>query len=162
MPQSLQAEQYFLERIVFHRAVEHDHAHAVLAHPRLAYPPGTHQAHKGRTAVRAFLLQFRHHDVSELTSLRRVRETQTDVGEKVIVFSITDEIPNDVVAVTSDLPQDLKDAIFDTIAAYLETEEGEAIFDEIYGWTDIARADEASFDIVRNAANTLGITEPID
>ncbi len=93
---------------------------------------------------------------------RTIRETNPDVGEKVIVFSITDEIPNDVVAVSSDLPQDLKDAIYDSVAAFLETDEGEAIFDEIYGWTDIRRAEESDFDIVRNAANTLGITEPID
>ncbi len=93
---------------------------------------------------------------------RTLRAEQPDVGEKVIVFSITDEIPNDVVAVSSDLPQDLKDAIYDAIADFLDTEEGEAIFDAIYGWTDVSRAVEADFDIVRNAANTLGITEPID
>ena len=93
---------------------------------------------------------------------RTFREEQPDVGEKVIVFSITDEIPNDVVAVRSDLPQDLKDAIYDAVASFLETDEGEEIFDKIYGWTDISRAVEADFDIVREAANTLGITEPID
>ncbi|MDJ0769087.1 MAG: PhnD/SsuA/transferrin family substrate-binding protein [Ilumatobacter sp.] len=93
---------------------------------------------------------------------RTIRGEQPDVGEKLIVFSITDEIPNDVVAVSSDLPQDLKDAIYDTVSSFLETEEGEAIFDEIYGWTDVRRAEESDFDIVRTAANTLGITEPID
>ena len=89
---------------------------------------------------------------------RTIRSEQTDVGEKVIVFSITDEIPNDVVAVRSDLPQDLKDAIYDAVATFLETDEGEAIFDEIYGWTDISRANEADFDIVREAAAKLDVT----
>jgi phosphonate transport system substrate-binding protein len=93
---------------------------------------------------------------------RTLRGEQPDVGEKVIVFSITDEIPNDVVAVRSDLPQDLKDAIYDAVESFLATDEGEEIFDKIYGWTDISRAVEADFDIVRAAANTLGITEPID
>jgi phosphonate transport system substrate-binding protein len=93
---------------------------------------------------------------------RTLRGEQPDVGEKVIVFSITDEIPNDVVAVRSDLPQDLKDAIYDAVESFLATDEGEEIFDKIYGWTDISRAIEADFDIVRAAANTLGITEPID
>ena len=92
---------------------------------------------------------------------RTIRSEQTDVGSEVIVFNITPEIPNDVVAVSSDLPGDLKDAIYDTVASFLETDEGEAIFDEIYGWTDVRRADEADFDIVRTAANTLGITEPV-
>jgi len=91
---------------------------------------------------------------------RTIRKENTDVGEKVIVFNITDEIPNDVVAIRSELPQSLKDAIFDAVSDYLDTEEGEAIFDEIYGWTDVRRAVESDFDIVRDAAVGLGITEP--
>ena len=91
---------------------------------------------------------------------RTIRGESTDVGEKVIVFSITDEIPNDVVAIRSDFPDTLKDAIYDAVEAFLETEEGELIFDEIYGWTDIRRAAESDFDVVREAANALGITEP--
>ena len=92
---------------------------------------------------------------------RTLREEQTDVGEKVIVFNITPEIPNDVVAVSSDLPEDLKQEIYDSVAAFLDTDEGVEIFDDIYGWTDIRPAIESDFDIVRNAANALGITEPI-
>ena len=63
---------------------------------------------------------------------RTLRKDQPDVGEKVIVFNITDEIPNDVVAVRGELPDDLKQAIYDHTKAYLETEEGELVFDEIY------------------------------
>ena len=91
---------------------------------------------------------------------RNIREEQPDVGEKVIVFSITREIPNDVVAVRSDLPDTLKTAIYDAVEAYLATDEGEAVFDEIYSWTDIQPANEADFDIVREAAAELGISEP--
>ncbi len=89
-----------------------------------------------------------------------IDDVNADVGEKVIVFSITDEIPNDVVAVRSALPQSLKDAIYAAIEAYLATEEGEAVFDEIYSWTDIAPASDSDFDVVREAAVALGITEP--
>lgn len=92
---------------------------------------------------------------------RSIRSEKPDVGEEVIVFNITDEIPNDVVAVRSELPESLKDAIYDAVADFLATEEGEEIFDEIYGWTDIRRAAESDFDIVREAAVTLGITEPL-
>jgi phosphonate transport system substrate-binding protein len=91
---------------------------------------------------------------------RNIREEQPDVGENVIVFSITREIPNDVVAVRSDLPDTLKTAVYDTVDAYLDTEEGEAVFDEIYSWTDIRPAVESDFDIVREAAAELGISEP--
>ena len=91
---------------------------------------------------------------------RNIRDEQPDVGENVIVFSITREIPNDVVAARSDLPESLKTAVYDSVEAVLATDEGAAIFDEIYGWTDIQPANEADFDIVREAAAELGITEP--
>ena len=90
---------------------------------------------------------------------RNLRRENPDVGSKVIVFNITDDIPNDVVAVRGELPDTLIDATYDAIAAFLETDDGEAIFDEIYGWTDIRRANEADFAIVRDAAAKLGVTE---
>jgi phosphonate transport system substrate-binding protein len=92
---------------------------------------------------------------------RSLRKEKTDVGEKVIVFNITSEVPNDVVAASTLLPASLRTAIYDAIAAYLDTEEGEAVFDETYGWTSIRRAVESDFDVVRKAAEALGITEPV-
>jgi phosphonate transport system substrate-binding protein len=90
---------------------------------------------------------------------RSLREDNTDVGEKVIVFNITENIPNDVVAVRGELPDSLKAAIFDATKTYLGTEEGEAIFDEIYGWTDIRLARDEDFAVVREAAEKLGVAE---
>ena len=84
-----------------------------------------------------------------------------DVGDEVIVFNITSEVPNDVVAASSLLPSSLRTAIYDAISAYLATDEGEAVFDEAYGWTDIRRAVDSDFDVVRAAAEALGITEPL-
>ena len=92
---------------------------------------------------------------------RSLRKEKTDVGEKVIVFNITSEVPNDVVAASTLLPASLRTAIYDAIDAYLDTEEGEAVFDETYGWTSIRRAVESDFDVVREAAEALGITEPL-
>lgn len=90
---------------------------------------------------------------------RGLRNDNPDVGSKVIVFNITEEIPNDIVAVRGDLPDDLKQAIFDLTKAFLATDEGEAIFDEIYGWTDVQVAIDSDFDVVREAAEKLGVTE---
>ncbi len=92
---------------------------------------------------------------------RSLRKEKTDVGEKVIVFNITSEVPNDVVVASTLLPASLRTAIYDAIDAYLDTEEGEAVFDETYGWTSIRRAVESDFDVVRKAAEALGITEPV-
>ncbi|MFV1971536.1 MAG: PhnD/SsuA/transferrin family substrate-binding protein [Acidimicrobiia bacterium] len=90
---------------------------------------------------------------------RTLRKEKTDVGEKVIVFNITEPIPNDVVAIRGGLPDNLKVAIFEATKTYLGTEEGEAIFDEIYGWTDIRLARDEDFAVVREAAEKLGVTD---
>ena len=92
---------------------------------------------------------------------RTLRKEKLDVGDKVIVFNITSEVPNDVVAASTLLPASLRTAIYDAIYAYLETDEGEAVFDETYGWTSIRRAVDSDFDVVRQAAEALGITEPL-
>jgi phosphonate transport system substrate-binding protein len=89
---------------------------------------------------------------------RTLRTDNTDVGTKLIVFHITDEIPNDVVAVNGDLPDDLKQAIFDATKKFLATPEGEAVFAEIYDWTDIQAGVESDFDVVRDAKDKLGLS----
>ncbi len=90
---------------------------------------------------------------------RNVREEHPDVGSQVVVFNITDEIPNDVVAVRASLSDDFKQSLFDAIEAYLATDEGEAAFDEVYEWSAITTADDSEFDIVRDAVDKLGLTE---
>lgn len=88
---------------------------------------------------------------------RTLRKTNPDVGEKVIAFSITAEIPNDVVAVRSDLPADVKEKIYTILSDYISTEEGQAVMDEIYGWTDIVPAVNSEFDVVKQAAEEFGL-----
>ena len=90
---------------------------------------------------------------------RSLRNENPDIGSKVIVFNITADIPNDVVAANGDLPPLLLEDMFKAISAYLATEEGEAVLDEIYGWTDIREAVESDFDVVREAVRKLGISE---
>jgi phosphonate transport system substrate-binding protein len=90
---------------------------------------------------------------------RQIRTESTDVGTKVIVFNLTGEIPNDIVAVRGELPDSLKQAIFDATAAWLETDEGAAVFEEIYEWTAIQVAVDSDFDVVRDAAVKLGVSD---
>jgi phosphonate transport system substrate-binding protein len=73
-----------------------------------------------------------------------IAEENPDVGQKVIVFNITSRIANDVIAVRSDLPQSLKDALFQAMADYIATEEGAEVMDSLYQWTDLVRADEVT------------------
>ena len=88
-----------------------------------------------------------------------MRKTNPDVGDKVIIFNLTAEIPNDVVAVRTDLPDSLKGAIYYNMDAYLKTEEGEAVSDEVFGWTDMQVAKDSDFDVVREANEKLGIND---
>lgn len=91
-----------------------------------------------------------------------IAEGSPDVGEQVIVFNISARIANDVIAVRSDLPQDLKDALFQAMADYIATEEGAAVMDELYQWTDLTRADEVteeSMELIGDAIDELGFAD---
>jgi phosphonate transport system substrate-binding protein len=90
---------------------------------------------------------------------RNIRETHPDVGSKVIVFNITGPISNDVIAVDGNLPESLKDAIFQALADFIATDEGREIMDDIYSWTDLTRADDltrASMVLIEIAIDQLG------
>jgi phosphonate transport system substrate-binding protein len=88
---------------------------------------------------------------------RNLRKTDAEVGRKVIAIGITEEIPNDVVAVRSDLPADIKEKIYQILKEYISTDEGLAVMDEIYGWTDIVVAVNSEFDVVKQAAEEFGL-----
>jgi phosphonate transport system substrate-binding protein len=82
-----------------------------------------------------------------------------DVGERVIVFNISPRIANDVITIRSDLPEDLKDAIFQAMSDFINTEEGQVVMNELYQWTDLTRADEVteqSLALIGDAIDELG------
>ncbi|KIP53511.1 phosphate/phosphite/phosphonate ABC transporter substrate-binding protein [Leucobacter komagatae] len=80
-----------------------------------------------------------------------------DVGEKVVVFAMTEEIPNDGVALSSSLSPELQQRITDALAAYSESAEGSAILESIYSITKLAPANPDSLDVVARAAQALGL-----
>jgi phosphonate transport system substrate-binding protein len=87
-----------------------------------------------------------------------LEEGDCDNMDDVVVFALSPEIPNDGVAVRSDLPDELKQDIADALIAYSETEEGKEVLDSVYEIDEFAPADLEAFDIVRQAAEELGIT----
>lgn len=80
-----------------------------------------------------------------------------DVGQKVVVFAMTEEIPNDGVALTDDLSPELQDRITEALQSYSESEEGSAVLESIYSITKLAPADPDSLDVVARAAEQLGL-----
>ena len=86
-----------------------------------------------------------------------VKTDKPDVGQKVVVFALTDEIPNDGVALTSDLSKALQDKITKALEDYSNTDEGSKELTAIYSITKLAPADPASLDVVARAADKLGL-----
>jgi phosphonate transport system substrate-binding protein len=80
-----------------------------------------------------------------------------DVGQKVVVFALTEEIPNDGVALSASLSQDLQDRITTALEDYSNTEEGSQVLTDIYSISKLAPADPASLDVVARAAEKLGL-----
>jgi ABC-type phosphate/phosphonate transport system substrate-binding protein len=51
----------------------------------------------------------------------------------------------------------MKAKIYSILKDYISTDEGYAVMDEIYGWTDIVEADNSEFDVVKQAAEEFGL-----
>ncbi|GAB3632560.1 phosphate/phosphite/phosphonate ABC transporter substrate-binding protein [Microbacterium shaanxiense] len=80
-----------------------------------------------------------------------------DVGQKVVVFALTEEIPNDGVALSSDLSPELQERITTALADFSDTEEGSKILESVYSITKLAPANPESLDVVARAAEALGL-----
>jgi phosphonate transport system substrate-binding protein len=86
-----------------------------------------------------------------------IAEEFPDVGEKVITFAYSPEIPNDGWAVAPDLPEDLKQDIADALLDYGSTKQGSKVLQEIYEVDALVPADLESFEVVREAAQKLDV-----
>jgi phosphonate transport system substrate-binding protein len=91
---------------------------------------------------------------------RSVSGEPPPAGDELVVFAITPEVPHDVLAVRRHLPESLKDAVREAVVGYLQTPEGVDVFTQVYGWTEVRPARDSDFDIVREAAVALDLSEP--
>ena len=99
--------------------------------------------------------------IQHLTGIKDARtivaKDTPDVGQKVVVFALTEEIPNDGVALSSELSPELQERITKALEDFSNTEEGSAILTSIYSITKLAPADPDSLDVVARAAEALGL-----
>ncbi|MDQ1216964.1 phosphate/phosphite/phosphonate ABC transporter substrate-binding protein [Microbacterium arborescens] len=86
-----------------------------------------------------------------------VKKDTPDVGQKVVVFAMTEEIPNDGVALSSDLSPELRERIATALEDFSNTPEGSEVLQSIYSITKLAPADASSLDVVARAAQALGL-----
>ena len=87
---------------------------------------------------------------------RTVAVSECDIANEVVVFAYGPEIPNDGVAVSGDLPDDLQEAIQQGLIEYSETEEGAEVLDSIYNINAFTEPNLEAFQIVRDAVEQLG------
>ena len=93
---------------------------------------------------------------------RAIQVSNPDVGSTVIVYNITPRIANDVFVLSEDLPLNLKEEIFEALLRYIRTAAGQPVMRDLFGWTDVARADTATGQSLRTVADAmreLGFTE---
>lgn len=85
-----------------------------------------------------------------------VSEETPDVGERVVVFAFSEEIPNDGIAVSGALPESLRQAIQQALLDYAATPAGQEILDALYEIEGLAAASADEFDVMRRADAELG------
>lgn len=100
-----------------------------------------------------------HGDVDVSVSFDDVRTNLVaefpDVMDTLRVLTYTEAIPNDGVAVRAGLDQDLVTKIQQAFIDISDTEEGEALFDELYNATGFAPADGSQYDVVRRTGEII-------
>jgi phosphonate transport system substrate-binding protein len=86
-----------------------------------------------------------------------VQKDTPDVGKKVVVFALTDEIPNDGVSLSGKLNPAWQKKISDAMLDYAKTPEGVAALTAIYQITGLAPADTTALQRAQTAAAGLGL-----
>lgn len=84
-----------------------------------------------------------------------IEEDFPDVMEQVCVLGYTQDIPNDGAVVRADLSDELVEQIADAFIDIAETEEGQALTQELFNVTSFARVDPALYDVVRDVSATF-------
>jgi phosphonate transport system substrate-binding protein len=82
--------------------------------------------------------------------------TDCPVADTVVVFAYGPEIPNDGVAVSGDLSDELKGNIKQALLDFSSTTEGVAVLESIYNITAFGEPNEDSLQIIRVAVEQLG------
>ncbi|ALE06509.1 phosphate ABC transporter substrate-binding protein [Arthrobacter sp. ERGS1:01] len=80
-----------------------------------------------------------------------------DVGNKVVVFALTDEIPNDGMSISSKLSPEWQKKVSDAMLDYAGTPDGVKALTAIYQITGMKAADPASLKKTQAAAHSIGL-----
>lgn len=90
---------------------------------------------------------------------KRVIKTFPDIMEKTKIIGYTDWIPNDNVTFGGHLSPEMKDRIKAALIKYVKSEEGNKVLIGLYHIGDFLEASDSDYDVVREAAQALGLGE---
>lgn len=86
-----------------------------------------------------------------------VKKDSPDVGDKVVVFALTNEIPNDGVSISGSLSSEWQQKVSDALLDYAGTPEGAEALTAIYQITGLKPADLVALQETEKTAATIGV-----
>jgi phosphonate transport system substrate-binding protein len=97
-----------------------------------------------------------------LDARANVRTEAPDVMQKVRILAVSQAIPNDTLSFGPEFPPELRTQIEEALVAFAETDAwGESIgSSDFYGWSGIAPATDAEYDLVRAMVEATGYQLP--
>jgi phosphonate transport system substrate-binding protein len=97
-----------------------------------------------------------------LDARANIRTEAPDVVQKVRILAVSNAIPNDTLSFGPEFPAELRTQIEDALVAFAETEAwGSSIGSaDFYGWSGIAPATDAEYDVVRAMVEATGYKLP--
>ena len=93
-----------------------------------------------------------------LDARANIRTEAPDVMQKVRILAVSQAIPNDTLSFGPEFPADVRSQIEDALVAFSKTEDwGKSIGSaDFYGWSGIAPATDAEYDLVRAMVEATG------
>ncbi len=88
----------------------------------------------------------------------RIQEDHPDVMEKIIIFEVTTDIPNDGVQFIPSLDEELKDKIVKALLEIAQTEEGKEALNTAYQWNALEEHDDSFYDPFRQVLQASGLS----
>jgi phosphonate transport system substrate-binding protein len=97
-----------------------------------------------------------------LDARANVRTEAPDVMQKVRILAVSNAIPNDTLSFGPEFPADVRTQIEDALLAFAETEAWDESIgsSDFYGWSGIAPATDAEYDVVRAMVEATGFQLP--
>lgn len=87
-----------------------------------------------------------------------VEDELTDVMDKVVVIATSQDIPNDTISFSPDVPEDIRQQIVEAMLAMTDDEAQLQMLNDLYRWEDLVEVDDAFYDEFRQLLETAGVS----